>query len=143
MSKIRFGILGSGYMGRTHAEAVLQLGDRAALTAVSGGRRAAGLAQRYGIADNHGWRVISKQPPVGHASADTAFLETRMQAYRDQVSSFIARIRGDPAPPELPCVGTGHDGRAAVAACRAILTSSEQRRWVDLTSGATLSATQK
>ena len=43
MKKIRFGILGSGYMGRTHAEAIKQLGDRAALTAISGGRRAAGL----------------------------------------------------------------------------------------------------
>ncbi len=238
MTKIRFGILGSGYMGRTHAEAILQLGDRAALTAIAGGTRAAGLAQRYGIpeegtaealirrpdvdavvvttphhlhveatvlalqagkhalvekplattvedttmalaefsngmvaslyssralpaanfpgesfrfrvvgstglidldafdelrlADDQGWRVMSKQPPVGHASADTAFLESRMQAYRDQISSFITLIHGEQPAPDMPSVGTGDDGRAAVAACRAILTSSEQRRWVDL-----------
>ena len=49
MKKIRFGILGSGYMGRTHAEAVRRL-PNAELVAVHGGTRAPGLAERYGIA---------------------------------------------------------------------------------------------
>ena len=84
------------------------------------------------LADDQGWRVMSKQPPVGHLSADTAFLESRMQAYRDQMASFIGVIHGEPTPAGLPRVGSGHDGRAAVAACRAILASSNERRWVDL-----------
>jgi predicted dehydrogenase len=48
MEKIRFGILGSGYMGQTHAEAIRKL-ENAVLIAVAGGSRAPGLAARYGI----------------------------------------------------------------------------------------------
>ncbi|MEO6246303.1 MAG: Gfo/Idh/MocA family oxidoreductase [Opitutaceae bacterium] len=48
MNKIRFGITGSGYMGRTHAEAIKHLGATAELVAIWGGTRAAGLAQRLG-----------------------------------------------------------------------------------------------
>jgi predicted dehydrogenase len=86
------------------------------------------------IADERGWRLIAKQPAVGHESADTAFADSRMQAYRDQLSSFIAAIGGEQAPPDTSPVGSGADGRAAVAACHAMLTSSRERRWIDLTS---------
>lgn len=48
MKKIRFGILGSGFMGRTHAEAVRRL-PNAELIGISGGSRAAALAQCYGV----------------------------------------------------------------------------------------------
>jgi predicted dehydrogenase len=44
MNKIRFGITGSGYMGRTHAEAIKLLNETATLVAVWGGSRAPGLA---------------------------------------------------------------------------------------------------
>jgi UDP-N-acetyl-2-amino-2-deoxyglucuronate dehydrogenase len=50
MKRLRFGILGSGFMGRTHAEAVRRLPDTAELIAVAGGSRAPGLAERYGMA---------------------------------------------------------------------------------------------
>ena len=50
MKKIRFGITGSGYMGRTHAEAIKQLSATAELVAIWGGTRAPGLAERYGAA---------------------------------------------------------------------------------------------
>ena len=49
MENIRFGIVGSGFMGRTHAEAVRRL-PNAALVAVAGGSRAAGVARDYEIA---------------------------------------------------------------------------------------------
>jgi predicted dehydrogenase len=49
MKKIRFGIIGSGYMGRTHAEAVKRLPDRAELKAVWGGSRAPELARNLGV----------------------------------------------------------------------------------------------
>jgi UDP-N-acetyl-2-amino-2-deoxyglucuronate dehydrogenase len=84
------------------------------------------------IADRQGWRMVLKQPAVGHESADTAFGEGRMQAYRDQMMAFIGAIRGEPVTPEMTPVGTGRDGRAAIAICQAILTSSRERRWVDL-----------
>lgn len=50
MKKIRFGITGSGYMGRTHAEAIQQNPDVAELVAIWGGSRAPGLAARCGVA---------------------------------------------------------------------------------------------
>lgn len=49
MKRLRFGIFGSGFMGRTHAEAVRRL-PNAELVAVAGGSRAPGLAERYGVA---------------------------------------------------------------------------------------------
>jgi predicted dehydrogenase len=48
MKKLRFGVLGSGYMGRTHAEAIRCL-DQAELVAVSCGSRAPALAEQYGV----------------------------------------------------------------------------------------------
>jgi UDP-N-acetyl-2-amino-2-deoxyglucuronate dehydrogenase len=50
MKKIRFGITGSGYMGRTHAEAILNNKDTAELIAIWGGSRAGDLAKRFGVA---------------------------------------------------------------------------------------------
>lgn len=50
MKKIRFGITGSGYMGRTHAEAILSNQDTAELVAIWGGSRAGDLAKRCGVA---------------------------------------------------------------------------------------------
>jgi predicted dehydrogenase len=55
-----------------------------------------------------------------------------MQAYRDQITAFLAAIAGEEAASTLPLVGTGADGRAAVAVCRAMLASSAERRWIDL-----------
>ena len=48
MSVIRFGIVGSGYMGKTHAEAVHRL-PNAELVAVAGGTRAPDLAKQYEV----------------------------------------------------------------------------------------------
>ncbi len=48
MSVIRFGIVGSGYMGKTHAEAVHRL-PNAELIAVAGGSRAPDLAKQYAV----------------------------------------------------------------------------------------------
>jgi len=47
VKKLRFGITGSGYMGRTHAEALRRL-NKTELVAIWGGTRAPGLAQKYG-----------------------------------------------------------------------------------------------
>lgn len=79
------------------------------------------------LSDANGWRVVSQQPPVKHEGADTAFADVRMQAYRDQMAAFIDLIHGRPTE-----VGSGEAGRAAVAACRAMLQSSAERRWISL-----------
>src|SRR5215469_1597666 len=48
MDTIRFGITGSGFMGRTHAEAI-RLASGANLAAIWGGTRASRLASDYGV----------------------------------------------------------------------------------------------
>lgn len=50
MAELRIGILGSGYMGRTHAECITKHMTRVRLVAVAGGRRAPALAAHYGVA---------------------------------------------------------------------------------------------
>ncbi|MFP6703387.1 MAG: Gfo/Idh/MocA family oxidoreductase, partial [Planctomycetaceae bacterium] len=47
-TRIRIGVTGSGFMGRTHVEASRRAAG-AEIVAVAGGRRAAGLADDYGI----------------------------------------------------------------------------------------------
>ena len=84
------------------------------------------------LADARGWRVIARQPPVGHESADTAFGEGRMQAYRDQMTAFLDAIHSRAPAAGWPRVGSGADGRVAVEVCEAILASSRSRGWVDL-----------
>jgi predicted dehydrogenase len=48
MSVTRIGIVGSGFMGRTHAEATRRA-PGAKLVAIAGGKRAVGLADDYGV----------------------------------------------------------------------------------------------
>ena len=48
--EIGIGIIGSGFMGRTHAEAIKKYVKRARLVAVAGGKRAGRLAADYGMA---------------------------------------------------------------------------------------------
>jgi predicted dehydrogenase len=49
MDKVRIGVIGSGFMGRTNAETVTRYLERAELKAIAGGSRAAALAQAYGV----------------------------------------------------------------------------------------------
>lgn len=81
------------------------------------------------ISDENGWRVVSKQPAVGHQGANSAYSDVRMQAYCDQISSFIDLIEGRPGN-----IGVGKDGMAAVQTCLAMLESSTERKWISLTS---------
>ena len=48
MTKIRIGVTGSGFMGRTHVDAAARL-DSTEIVAVAGGSRAAKLAEDYSI----------------------------------------------------------------------------------------------
>ncbi|MFH1743976.1 MAG: Gfo/Idh/MocA family oxidoreductase [bacterium] len=49
METIGIGIIGSGFMGRTHSEAFTKYVDGASVRAVAGGSRAPALAKEYGI----------------------------------------------------------------------------------------------
>ena len=78
------------------------------------------------VTDEKGeWKVASFQPPVGATAASSAFGDVRMAAYVKQVQAFLDGIAGKP----MAC-GNGKDGRAGIAACEAMLTSSREHRWV-------------
>ena len=77
------------------------------------------------LEDDKGWRVENVQVATNYVTAEAAFGDTRMQCYCDQMQAFLDGIRGQP----LRC-GSAADGRAAVAACLAMLTSSKEKRWV-------------
>lgn len=64
MKKIRFGITGSGYMGRTHAEAILHHKDTAELVAIWGGTRAGELARRCGVAHDATMEDLYRRPGI-------------------------------------------------------------------------------
>ena len=74
-----------------------------------------------------GWKLVATQPKVGWESADTAFGDARMKAYREQMQSFIDGIHGKPM-----ATGSGQDGRDGLAACLGMLTSTREHRLVDL-----------
>ena len=79
------------------------------------------------LSNEQGWKTVSTQPAVGYDDADAAFGDVRMQAFTDQMQSFIDGIEGKPM-----IAGSGSDGRAGIAACSAMLASSQDRGWVDL-----------
>ena len=64
MKKIGFGLIGSGYMGRTHGEAVRALFETAALRAACGGKRAPELAGRFGIACEPTVEALVRRPDI-------------------------------------------------------------------------------
>jgi len=74
-----------------------------------------------------GWRLVSNQPPVMADDPESAYKIGRMKAFIDQIQSFIDRLNGKPSE-----VATGADGRAGLAACLAMLTSSQSGRVVEL-----------
>ena len=62
--KIRFGITGSGYMGRTHGEAIQHLSETAELVALWGGSRAAGLAERLHVANESSLESLMQRQDI-------------------------------------------------------------------------------
>lgn len=85
MSKIRFGITGSGFMGRTHAEAVKRLPDDASLVAVWGGSRAPALAERYGVAGEPTMEALMKRTDI-----DAIVISTPHHLHANEALAAIA-----------------------------------------------------
>jgi predicted dehydrogenase len=74
-----------------------------------------------------GWRLASTQPTIAYSDPELAFKEPRMLCYYAQIQSFIDGIHGKPMQ-----IGNGEDGRKAVAACLAMMTSSKEGRMIRL-----------
>jgi UDP-N-acetyl-2-amino-2-deoxyglucuronate dehydrogenase len=94
----------------------------------------AGSLDMDGFGDLHltdrakGWRLVSTQPPVMADDPESAYKIGRMKAFIDQIQSFIDGVHGKPMN-----VATGADGRAGLAVCLALMTSSRENRLVQIT----------
>ena len=112
-------------MGRTHAEAILQLGDHATLTAISGGRRAAGLAERYGIREEATAEALIRRPDV-----DAIIVTTPHHVHVD--ATVLACKEGKHVMVEKPLATTVEDCDrmiAAAANAKRILAVGYQQRF--------------
>jgi UDP-N-acetyl-2-amino-2-deoxyglucuronate dehydrogenase len=85
MAELRLAILGSGYMGRTHAECITKHVSRASLVAVAGGRRAAALGADYGVAVEASYEAL-----LARRDVDAVLIATPHADHCAQVLSAAA-----------------------------------------------------
>lgn len=85
MAELRIAILGSGYMGRTHAECITKHVRRAKLVAVAGGRRAPALAGDYGTVFEPSYEAL-----LGRADVDAVLIATPHADHCPQVIAAAA-----------------------------------------------------
>ena len=73
MKPMRFGITGSGYMGRTHGEAIRLIGSsEATVAAIWGGSRAPELAKRFGVPCDDTLEALARRPEIDAVVITTA-----------------------------------------------------------------------
>ena len=112
MAELRIGILGSGYMGRTHAECITRHVTRARLVAVAGGRRAPALAADYGVAVEPDFPALLARPDI-----DAVLIAT---PHADHCAQVIEAARaGKHVLVEKPMATSVADCTAMIAACAA------------------------
>lgn len=109
MSKLRYGILGSGFMGRTHAEAIRNL-DQAELVAVASGSRAPKLAADYGVELCH-----SKEELVARKDIDAIIIATPQFLHAEE--ALLAAAHGKHLFIEKPMTTTVEDAERIIEAC--------------------------
>ena len=109
MNKLRYGILGSGFMGRTHAEAIRHL-EGAELGAVAGGTRAPKLAADYGVTLCH-----STQELVSRADVDAVIITTPQFAHAEE--ALLAAAQDKHLFIEKPMTTTVADAERIIDAC--------------------------
>jgi predicted dehydrogenase len=111
LESLGFGLLGSGRMGWTYAECLTRDTDGARLSALSGGSRAAGLAERYGVALEPGLDAL-----VHRADVDVVLVATPHTRHREHV--LAAAAAGKHVLVEKPMATTTADCDAMIAACQ-------------------------
>jgi predicted dehydrogenase len=80
MDKVRIGIIGSGFMGRTNAETVTRYLQRAELKAITGGSRAAALAAEYQVDVEPSVEALLARPDIDAVLISTPHCEHAAQA---------------------------------------------------------------
>jgi len=111
MKKIRFGITGSGFMGRTHAEAIRRLDSEATLVSVWGGSRAPDLARRYGAACEATYEAMARRSDI-----DAIVIST--PHYRHAPEALLALETGKHVLIEKPMATSVGDCDSIVSAAR-------------------------
>jgi predicted dehydrogenase len=111
MEEIRIALLGSGYMGRTYAECMTKYNKRTRLVTISGGRRAPGLAEEYGVEYTPTYEEVLARDDV-----DAVMIATPHSLHRDQVVQ--AAQRGKHVLCEKPMSTSVADCTVMIDACR-------------------------
>jgi UDP-N-acetyl-2-amino-2-deoxyglucuronate dehydrogenase len=111
MDTVRIGIVGSGYMGRTYAEALANHTSGAVPVAVAVGRRAPALAAEYGLDAEPSVEALVARPDV-----DAVILATPEQVRLEQVRAAAAA--GKHVLSEKPFAPSVAQADAMIAACR-------------------------
>jgi UDP-N-acetyl-2-amino-2-deoxyglucuronate dehydrogenase len=111
MDTVRIGIVGSGYMGRTYAEALANHTSGAEPVAVAVGRRAPALAAEYGLDAEPSVEALVARPDV-----DAVILATPEQVRLEQVRAAAAA--GKHVLSEKPFAPSVAQADAMIAACR-------------------------
>ncbi|MBI1295025.1 hypothetical protein GC175_08710 [bacterium] len=109
MQPIRYGILGSGFMGRTHAEALRHI-DGAQLTALALGSRAGKLAADYGAA-----LCDSAEELIARDDVDAVILATPQFVHAEQ--ALLAAAHEKHLFIEKPMTTTVADADRILEAC--------------------------
>lgn len=109
MTKLRFGILGSGFMGRTHAQAIQHI-PNAVLVAVALGTRASGLAKDYSAE-----LCTNAAELIARKDIDAVIITTPQYAHTTDALSAAAN--GKHLFIEKPMTTSVADADAIIAAC--------------------------
>jgi predicted dehydrogenase len=129
MDTVRIGMVGSGYMALTYAEALARHTSGARLIAIAGGRRAPSLAAEYGVPAE-----ASVESLLARADVDAVILTTPDQVHCAQ--TLQAAAAGKHVLVEKPMAPTVAQCDQMIAACRAAgvkLAVVKTERYRDLT----------
>ena len=110
MGELRIAILGSGYMGRTHAECITRHMSRVRLVAISGGKRAPGLAADYGVRFEADYGAL-----LARSDIDAVLIATPHADHCGQV--IAAAAAGKHVLVEKPMATSVADCTAMIEAC--------------------------
>jgi len=110
MSRLGVGIVGSGFMGRTYAEAISKYCPEAAVKAVTGGSRAEQLSKDYGLD-----LEASVDSLIGRDDISTVFITTPHHLHAEQ--ALAAAAAGKHVMVEKPMACSVADCDAIIEAC--------------------------
>lgn len=112
MDDVRIGMVGSGYMALTYAEALSRYVSGGRLVAVAVGRRAAGLAAEYGVDAEPSLEALLSRPDI-----DAVVVTTPDQVHPEQ--TILAARAGKHVLVEKPMAPTVAQCDEMIAACDA------------------------